>query len=79
MPSNINPLAQGMVTDDPRFNERYLPVLGVGSSAAVYSGVGVPPNSLGQNGDLYARTDGTEAGHTILYHREAGAWVATAA
>jgi hypothetical protein len=58
MASNVNPLKAGMVTDDPRFNARYLGVQGAGSPALVvgpeftnggiqggsriYSGIGVP-------------------------------------
>jgi hypothetical protein len=40
---------------------------------------GVPPAGMGSNGDFALRGDGTEAAHTILYHKEAGAWVASAA
>jgi len=76
---NANPLVQGQLTDDPRWNERN----GLSSVnlafPIVYRGFGVPPNSLGANGDFFFRDDGTEAGHTLLYHREAGVWVATAA
>ena len=39
----------------------------------------LPANAVGQDGDFFLRFDGTEARHTILYHKEAGAWVATAA
>lgn len=45
----------------------------------IWAGTGVPASSLGSNGDFFLRADGTEAGHTILYHKESGAWVATAA
>lgn len=45
----------------------------------LFMGSGVPSNANGNNGDFYFRTDGTEAGHTLLYHKESGSWVATAA
>jgi hypothetical protein len=41
--------------------------------------IGVPPVGTGSNGDFAFRSDGTTAAHTILYHKEAGAWVATSA
>lgn len=44
-----------------------------------WAGTGVPSSSLGANGDFYFRSDGTEAGHTLVYHKESGSWVATAA
>lgn len=40
------------------------------------SGSGAPGAGLGSNGDFYFRTDGTVAGSTVMYHKEAGAWVA---
>ena len=46
MASNISPLAQGQVSDDPRFNQRYALVLRVGLNSSVYTCIGVPPNSL---------------------------------
>jgi len=36
-------------------------------------------DAVGQDGDFFRRFDGTDAGHTILCHKEAGARVATAA
>lgn len=79
MASQVNPLSAGMVTDDPKFNQRYLNTDNFGGFNSLFSGVGVPSNAVGQNGDFFLRFDGTEAGHTVLYHKEAGAWVATAA
>lgn len=37
---------------------------------------GAPDNANGSNGDFYFRGDGTKAGNTVIYHKEAGAWVA---
>jgi hypothetical protein len=79
MASQVNPLSAGMVTDDPRFNARYLDASNFGGQNSLLSGIGVPSNTVGQNGDFCLRFDGTEAGHTVLYHKESGAWVATAA
>ncbi len=67
------------MSDDPRFNERYALVLGVGLNSSVYTGIGVPPNSLGNNGDLYIRSDRPGTLNQRLYLKSAGAWVATAA
>lgn len=44
--------------------------------AVLRSGTGVPGAGLGSNGDFYFRTDGTVAGSTVIYHKQAGAWVA---
>jgi len=41
-----------------------------------YAGNGVPNNANGANGDFYLRGDGTVAGNTVIYHKQAGAWVA---
>ena len=41
-----------------------------------YGGSGAPNNANGSNGDFYFRSDGTAAGNTVIYHKEAGAWVA---
>ncbi len=69
---------QGQVTGDPKYDAR----TGAGgiatASGTFWVGTGVPPNSLGQNGDVYSRTDGGAAGSRI-YQKQAGAWVATAA
>lgn len=46
------------------------------SASALFQGTGVPNNANGSNGDFYMRGDGTKAGATCLYHKEAGAWVA---
>lgn len=43
---------------------------------SIFAGNGVPANANGANGDFYFRGDGTQAGNTVLYHKEAGAWVA---
>jgi hypothetical protein len=67
------------VSDDPRFNERYAPVLGVGFNSGVYTGIGVPPNTLRSNGDQYIRGDTPGTVNHRLYMKSAGAWVATAA
>lgn len=45
----------------------------------IWTGNGAPANTLGANNDFYLRGDGTEAGHTIMYHKEGGVWIATAA
>ena len=37
---------------------------------------GVPPATLGSDGDFALRTDGTVAGNTVMYHKQAGVWVA---
>lgn len=39
-------------------------------------GSGVPNNADGADGDFYFRSDGTAAGNTVIYHKQAGAWVA---
>ena len=44
--------------------------------SGIYAGNGAPNNANGANGDFYFRGDGTVAGNTVAYHREAGAWVA---
>lgn len=46
------------------------------TAAAIYAGTGAPNNANGNNGDFYFRGDGTVAGNTIIYHKQAGAWVA---
>ncbi len=79
MPSNVSPLAQGRVSDDLRFNERYALVLDVGLNCDVYTGIGVPPNILRNNGDLYSRSDRPGTVSQRRYLKSAGAWVATAA
>jgi len=43
----------------------------------LFTGVGVPAASLGNNGDFYFRTDGGAA--TCIYQKRTGAWVATSA
>ena len=79
MASNVSPLAQGQVGDDRRFNERYALVLGVGLNSGVYTGIGVPPKSLRNNGDLYIRSDRPGTVNQRLHLKSAGGWVATAA
>ena len=37
---------------------------------------GVPNNAEGSDGDFYFRSDGTVAGNTVIYHKQAGAWIA---
>ncbi|HTU11724.1 MAG TPA: hypothetical protein VMG08_12600 [Allosphingosinicella sp.] len=46
------------------------------ANTGLTAGNGAPNNSNGANGDFYFRADGTVAGNTVLYHKEAGAWVA---
>lgn len=69
---------QGQVTGDPAIDARTGAGGLVSASGTFWVGTGVPPNSLGQNGDLYSRTDGGGAGARV-YQKQAGAWVATAA
>ena len=38
------------------------------------SGIGVPNNAIGVNGDAYLRINGGGAGATHLYYKNAGAW-----
>jgi hypothetical protein len=45
------------------------------TGGGLLAGTGVPNNTNGNNGDFYMRTDGTVAGNTVMYHKEAGAWV----
>jgi len=45
-------------------------------SPAQQGGTGAPNNANGNDGDFYFRGDGTVAGSNIVYHKEAGAWVA---
>lgn len=40
----------------------------------VYAGQGVPSASLGANGDLYIRQDGTAGGNNKIYSKDAGTW-----
>jgi len=78
MASQLNPLAAGNMTDDPRFNQRF----GLQPATALPAFIpsqGVPSNAVGSDGDFAFRQDGTVAGHTVIYHKQAGAWVATAA
>lgn len=42
----------------------------------LYAGNGAPNNGNGANGDFYFRGDGTQAGNTVIYHKQSGAWVA---
>lgn len=44
--------------------------------AGIYAGNGAPNNSNGANGDFYFRGDGTQAGNTVIYHKQSGSWVA---
>ena len=46
------------------------------TAVALYAGDGAPNNADGANGDFFFRGNGTVAGSTVLYHKEAGAWVA---
>lgn len=47
------------------------------NGGTLFFGNGAPPAALGTGGDFYFRMDGVA--NTRIYHREAGAWVATAA
>lgn len=46
------------------------------TAAGLFAGSGAPNNANGQNGDFYFRSDGTAAGNNVIYHKEAGAWIA---
>lgn len=78
MASKVSPLAQGQVSVDPPFNERYAQALGVGLNSGVYTG-GVPPNSLRNDDDLLVRCAVPGTVSQRLYMKPAGAWVATVA
>lgn len=45
-------------------------------SVALWAGLGAPDDATGQNGDFYFRGNGTAAANNVIYHKEAGAWVA---
>ena len=47
-----------------------------GAVSLFRGGAGAPNNGDGSNGDFYFRSDGTVAGNTVIYHKQAGAWVA---
>lgn len=62
-------------------SDKFYPATASGAVAAqtacgIYGGSGAPTNGIGANGDFYFRSDGTQAGNTVIYHREAGAWIA---
>lgn len=46
------------------------------TAVSIFAGNGVPNNANGSNGDFYFQGNGTQAGNTVIYHKEAGAWVA---
>lgn len=46
------------------------------TAVALYAGTGAPDNADGADGDFYFRSDGTVGADTVIYHKEAGAWVA---
>lgn len=46
------------------------------TACKMFAGTGAPNNANGANGDFYFRGDGTAAGNTVIYHKEAGSWVA---
>jgi hypothetical protein len=52
---------------------------GSAQTGAIWMGTGVPSNADGTDGDFFFRSDGTVAAHTVLYHKQAGVWVATGA
>lgn len=66
----------GLITDNPIYPAAFNGA--TQTIGALYFGTGVPSNANGANGDWYFRTDVSAAGARI-YHKEAGAWVATAA
>ncbi len=50
---------------------------GAGQTAVkLTAGNGAPSNAEASDGDFYFRGDGTVAGNTVIYHKQAGAWVA---
>ena len=55
--------------------KRYVAPIGV-SPETIFVGVGAPNDANGQNGDFYFRSEGTVAGNTVVYHKQAGIWVA---
>jgi hypothetical protein len=79
MASQVNPIVSGNITEDPRFNQRFGLSMDMSFPALIPSQGGPPSNTVGQNGDFAFRDDGTTAGHTIIYHKESGSWVATGA
>lgn len=46
------------------------------TAVSLFAGNGAPNNADGSDGDFYFRGNGTQAGNTVIYHKEAGAWVA---
>lgn len=79
MATNVRPLAQGQVSDDPRVSERYAQVLGVGLNSGLYTDIGVPSNSLRNHGDRHIRSDKPGTVDQSLHMKSARVWVATAA
>jgi hypothetical protein len=60
-------------------NGQFYPATDAGAaqtSAGIFAGSGAPSDANGNNGDFYFRSGGTVAGNTIIYHQEAGSWVA---
>jgi len=49
--------------------------LQIAGASTIYSGTGVPSNSIGANGDFYFRTDTPGSANQRLYVKSAGAWV----
>jgi hypothetical protein len=72
---NVNPPVLGQITGWPDYDNKYFSCDTTGA-VTTYSGFGVPPAGVGNNGDVYMRVDGGAS--TTLYHREAGSWVARA-
>ncbi len=61
------------------FEKRIYPGTDGGASqtaAGISAGSGVPNNANGSNGDFYLRSDGNVSTNTVIYHKEAGSWVA---
>lgn len=73
---NVNPPTLGQITDDPRYNERNGLAIAV-TDPVVIPTIGVPSNTIGQNGWFALRVDGGAG--TCIYQKRAGAWVATGA
>ena len=72
MASNVNPHSAGMVTDDPKFNQRYLQVDNFGGLNSLFSGTGVPADAAGQDGDLFSDLTAPKPGTRSCTRRKPG-------
>ena len=79
MASNVNPHSAGHGDRRPKVQSALRPGRQLRWPQFALQRYWLAAGAVGQDGDFFLRFDGTEAGHTILYHKEAGAWVATAA